>query len=72
MLADAWTTDNGEPRAKITLCARDIAASMAFDTLCTGYTTRKAAKAAANGQPNDLPVQDQADLRVLAGVTASG
>ena len=72
-IADAWVdTTSGEPRAKITLRARDIAASMAFDTLRTGYTDRKAAKAAAaNGQPNDLPAQDQADLRVLAGVTTT-
>jgi len=72
MIADAWTTDGGEARAKITLRARDIAASMAFDTLRTGYADRKAAKlAAANGQPNDLPAQDQADLRVLAGLTTT-
>lgn len=70
LIADAWTTDSGEPRAKITLRARDIAASMAFDTLRTGYAARKAARAAAaNGQPSDLPVQDQADLRVLGGLT---
>ena len=72
MIADAWTTGTGEPRAKITLRARDIAASMAFDTLRTGYSARKAARAAAaNGEPNDLPAQDQADLRVLAGVTTT-
>jgi single-stranded DNA-binding protein len=72
-IAEAWTaTTDGEPRARITLRARDIAASMAFDTLRTGCTDRKAAKAAAvNGQPNDLPAQEQADLRVLAGVTTT-
>jgi single-stranded DNA-binding protein len=71
MIADAWTTDNGDPRAKITLRARDIAASMAFDDLRTGYAARKAARnAAANGQPNDLPASEQADAKVLAGVTA--
>ena len=72
-IAEAWLTANGaEPRARVTLRARDIAASMAFDTLRTGYTVRKAAKAAAaNGQPNDLPAQDQADLRVLAGLTTT-
>ena len=64
-IAEAWTaTTDGEPRARITLRARDIGASMAFDTLRTSYTDRKAAKAAAaNGQPNDLPAQEQADLR---------
>ena len=40
----------------MTLRAREIAASMAFDTLRTGYAARKAARlAAANGEPNDLP-----------------
>jgi hypothetical protein len=44
---------------------------MPFDTVRTGYADRKAARqAAANGQPNDLPAADQADARVLAGVTA--
>jgi single-stranded DNA-binding protein len=73
LIADAWIAPgSGEPRAKITLRARDIAASMAFDTLRTGYTARKAAKAAAaNGQPTDLPAGEQADLRVLAGVTTT-
>lgn len=72
-IAEAWTSTNGgEPRARITLRARDIAASMAFDTLRTGYAARKAAKAAAiNGEPNDLSAQEQADLRVLAGVTTT-
>jgi hypothetical protein len=43
---------------------------MAFDTLRTGYAERKAARtAAANGQPTNLPAAEQADARVLAGVT---
>jgi single-stranded DNA-binding protein len=71
LTCDAWLA-NGEARAKITLRARDIAASMAFDTLRTGYTARKAARAAAaNGQPTDLPAHEQAEAEVLAGVTAS-
>ncbi len=38
-------------RARITLRAREIAASMAFDTLRTNYAARKAARAAAaNGE----------------------
>jgi single-stranded DNA-binding protein len=73
LMAEAWAaTGSGEPRARITLRARDIAASMAFDTLRTGYADRKAARqAAATGKPNDLPVAEQAENRVLAGVTAS-
>ncbi len=76
LLAEGWvgTDDEGRPRAsaRVTLRAREIAASMAFDTLRTGYAGRKAARrAAANGQPNDLPAAEQADARVLAGVTAS-
>jgi len=69
-IAEAWTaTANGEPRARITLRARDIAASMAFDNLRTGYTARKAARAAAaNGEPTDLPAHEQAEAEVLAGL----
>ena len=73
MIAEAWTaTAGGEPRARVTLRARDIAASMAFDSLRTGYAARKAARAAAaNGQPNDLPAHEQAEMQVLAGVTTT-
>ena len=76
LLTEAWlgTDDEGRPRAsaRVTLRAREIAASMAFDTLRTGYAGRKAARqAAANGQPTDLPAAEQADARVLAGVTTS-
>jgi single-stranded DNA-binding protein len=72
LTAEAWaSTTNGEPRGRVSLKARDIAASMAFDTLRTGYAARKAARlAAANGEPTNLPAADQADVRVLAGVTA--
>ena len=73
LMAEAWTaTGSGEPRARVTLRAREIAASMAFDTVRTGYADRKAARAAAaNGEPNDLPADEQAEARVLKGVTAS-
>ncbi len=75
LLAEAWISENdGQPqaRSRVTLRAREIAASMAFDTLRTGYADRKAARAAAaNGQPNDLPASEQADAQVLAGVTGS-
>jgi single-stranded DNA-binding protein len=72
LTAESWlSTDTHQPRARISLRARDIAASMAFDDLRTGYAARKAARnAAANGQPNDLPASEQADAKVLAGVTA--
>jgi single-stranded DNA-binding protein len=73
LIAEAWTANGtGEPRARIALRAREIAASMAFDTLHTGYAARKAARlAAASGEPNDLPVSEQADAQVLAGVTTT-
>jgi single-stranded DNA-binding protein len=71
MTADGWVQD-GTARAKITLRARDIAASMAFDTLRTGYAARRAARAAAaNGEPTDLPAHEHAEAEVLAGVLAS-
>ena len=72
LTAESWlTTDTREPRARVSLRARDIAASMAFDDLRTGYAARKALRAAAaNGEPTDLPAAEQADAEVLAGVTA--
>lgn len=71
MITETWTaTGNGEPRARITLRARDIAASMARDSLRTGYAARKAARAAAaSGEHTDLPAHEQAEAEVLAGVT---
>jgi single-stranded DNA-binding protein len=73
LMAEAWAANsNGEPRARVSLRAQDIAASMAFDQLRTGYATRKAARAAAaNGQPNDLPAGEQAEARVISGVTTT-
>jgi single-stranded DNA-binding protein len=73
LIAEAWAaTGTGEPRARVTLRAREIAASMAFDTLRTGFADRKAARlAAANGEPSDLPESEQAELRVLRGVTTT-
>ena len=73
MIAEAWVANgSGEPRARVTLRAREIAASMAFDSLRTGYATRKAARAAAaNGEANDLPAHEQAEAQVLSGVTTS-
>ncbi|MFI5067543.1 MAG: single-stranded DNA-binding protein [Streptosporangiales bacterium] len=73
LTAEAWAaTGSGEPRARVSLRAREIAASMAFDSLRTGYAVRKAARAAAaNGQPNDLPAGEQAEAQVLSGVTTT-
>jgi single-stranded DNA-binding protein len=73
LVAEAWAANgSGEPRARVTLRAREIAASMAFDGLRTGYAARRAARlAAANGQPNDLPAHEQAEARVVSGVTTT-
>ncbi len=46
--------------------------SMAFDTLHTRFAARNAARAAAaNGEPAGLPADEQAEARVVAGVTPS-
>jgi single-stranded DNA-binding protein len=73
LMAEAWTsTASGEPRARVSLRAREIAASMAFDSLRTDYAARKAARlAAANGEQTDLPAGEEAELRVLRGVTTT-
>src|SRR5690242_4834505 len=73
LIAEAWAANNsGEPRARVAVRAREIAASMAFDSLRTGYAARKAARqAAANGEPNDLSAGERAEMRVISGVTAS-
>jgi len=73
LMAEAWAANgSGEPRARVSLRAREIAASMAFDTLHTGFAKRKAARAAAaKGQPSDLPAGEQAEAEVVRGVTTS-
>jgi single-stranded DNA-binding protein len=78
LMAEAWLSrpaspqDRPEARAGLKLRATDIAASMAFDSLRTGYAARKAQRlAAANGEPNDLPATEQAEMQVLGGVTAT-
>ena len=56
----------------MTLRAREIAVSMRFDTATTGRADRQAARAAAaNGEPTDLDSSEQAEMRVLSGVTTS-
>lgn len=70
VFAESWTTDAGEARGRVTLRARDIAASMLYDELRTGHASRRTARAAAaDGQPTDLPVHEEAEARVLAGLT---
>jgi len=73
LTAEAWAAGGtGEPRARVALRAREIAASMAFDTLRTGFAARKAARAAAaGGEQSDLPAGEQAEARVLRGVTTT-
>ena len=73
LMAEAWAASStGEPRARVSLRAREIAASMAFDSLSTGYAARRAARlAAANGEPTDLPAGEQAEARVISGVTTT-
>jgi single-stranded DNA-binding protein len=71
---EAWQTkdEKHEIRAGLSFRATDIAASMRYDSLTTGRADREAArKAAAHGQPTDLPVHEEQEARVLAGVTAS-
>lgn len=55
----------------MTARTRDIAASMVFDSLRTRYAIRKAARAAANGDPTDLPAHGQAEAAVFAGLTTT-
>jgi single-stranded DNA-binding protein len=75
--AEAWIArdpgpDGPQPRGQVALRAREIAVSMRFDTATTGRADRQTARAAAaNGEPSDLDTSEQADLRVLSGVTAS-
>jgi single-stranded DNA-binding protein len=72
LIAEAWNSTTGEPRGRVTLRAREIAASMAFDTVRTGFAARKAARAAAaNGQPSGLSAHEQAEVSVLRGVTTT-
>jgi single-stranded DNA-binding protein len=73
LIAESWVTNNGEARGRVTLRAWDIAASMSFDSLRTGYADRKSARAAAaNGEPTNLPVHEEAEARVLAGRLGAG
>ncbi len=70
--AECWPDDaTKEPRSCIAVTAWDIAPSLLHDTAITGSAVRRAAAtSAAAGEPADLPAAEQADLRVLAGVTA--
>jgi single-strand DNA-binding protein len=68
--AETWEKD-GQTRSCVTVVAFDICPSLLRDTAVTGRAARRAAaQAAADGEPADLPAAAQADLKVLAGVTA--
>lgn len=75
--AEAWIArdpgpDGPQARGQVALRASEIAVSMRYDTATTGRSDRQASRAAAaNGEPSDLDTSEQADLRVLAGVTTS-
>jgi single-stranded DNA-binding protein len=74
LTADVWNhKESGEARGTVALRGViEISASTRFDTVTTGYSDRKAARAAAaNGQPNDRPASEQGDLQVLRGITAT-
>ncbi len=65
LMAEAWTANgSGEPRARVSLRAREIAASMAFDTLHTDFASRRAARQAANGESPDRLADEQAEAQV--------
>jgi Single-strand binding protein family len=76
--ADAWhdkdksQDDRAGMRTCVVVTARDISPSLIHETVITGSSARLAARAAAaNGHDSDLPAAEQADLQVLAGVTAT-
>jgi len=68
-----WISEStGKAGGRITFRAFDIAASMQSDTLTTGQAARRAARGtAAACEQSGLPAAEQADLSVLAGVTAN-
>ena len=74
LTAKHWAKDTGQGKeisTWVAVRASDISVSLVHDTATTGYASRRAAATAAvNGEPSDLPAADQADLKVLAGVTA--
>jgi single-stranded DNA-binding protein len=71
--AELWTDDDQArtPHTCLAVTAWDISPSLLRDTAVMGSTARRAAaRQAADGEPNNLPAAAQADLKVLAGVTA--
>ena len=69
-VAEAWTATGGAPRAGGPLGAGCAAAPGASDSRPTGFAAGRAARrAAVSGEPSDLPACEQADVRVLRGVT---
>ncbi|HZR48415.1 MAG TPA: hypothetical protein VFB06_02750 [Streptosporangiaceae bacterium] len=71
---EQWTADDADksPRACLAVTAWDIAPSLLRDTAVMGRTARRAGPgtADAGGEHAGLPAAEQADLKVLAGVTA--
>jgi single-strand DNA-binding protein len=65
LLSEAWASDTGEPRSKVSIRATEIAASLRYDTLTTGRAVRAASRAAARAEDADA----HAEAAVLAGVT---
>ena len=69
--AEHWLDDDKNPHSCLAVTAWDISPSLLRDTAVTGSSARQAAAVpAVNGEPGDLPAAAQADLKVLAGVTA--
>jgi len=68
---EQWTDADKAPRACLAVTAWDIAPSLLRDTAVMGRTARRATASAPSGDHADLPAAEQADLTVLAGVTAA-
>jgi single-stranded DNA-binding protein len=67
MTTEAWANDAGELRSTAVLWAYDIGPSLVFDSATTG---RAAARAAVQmPAPAPVPAEEQANRRVLDGVT---
>jgi Single-strand binding protein family len=64
--------DDAGIRSFVVVTARDISPSLIHESVITGSSARQATRAAAaNGNDTGLPAAEQADLKVLAGVTAT-
>jgi hypothetical protein len=64
--------DDASIRSFVVVTARDISPSLIHESVITGSSARQATRAAAASEhDSDLPAAEQADLKVLAGVTAT-